>query len=165
MNRIRILSPRVATIGAVAGKPRPLIVNPPSESLLIQTMSWLTPYFRSTRSAALRGWTMNAPEQAAPDLVGRVVVRVVHVRADRPGRELVGERGARLDRVLRDVRDAVHRVREPLAVEVDAGRLVEVVREDRPDSVALDHVDPRARPRAVEAERVDRLLLARRSGA
>ena len=47
MNRIAIVSPSVATIGAVAGKPRPLIVNPPSESLLIQTMSWLTPYSAS----------------------------------------------------------------------------------------------------------------------
>ena len=47
MNRIAIVSPTVATIGDVAGKPRPLIVNPPSESLLIQTMSWLTPYLRS----------------------------------------------------------------------------------------------------------------------
>ena len=39
------------------------------------------------------------------------------------------------------------------------GRLVEVVREDRPDLVALDDIDPRARPRPVEAERLDRLLL------
>ena len=43
MNRMAIFSPRFATIGAVAGKPRPLIVKPPSESLLIQTMSWVTP--------------------------------------------------------------------------------------------------------------------------
>jgi hypothetical protein len=43
MNRIAIVSPRLATIGDVAGKPRPLIVNPPSASFEIQTMSWLTP--------------------------------------------------------------------------------------------------------------------------
>jgi hypothetical protein len=43
MNRITIVSPRLATIGAVAGKPRPLIVNPPRASLLIQTMSWVAP--------------------------------------------------------------------------------------------------------------------------
>ena len=47
MNRIAIVSPTLATIGEVAGKPRPLIVNPPSESLLIQTMSCVAPYFRS----------------------------------------------------------------------------------------------------------------------
>ena len=44
MNRMTMVSPSVATIGAVAGNPRPLIVNPPSASLLIQTMSWVAPY-------------------------------------------------------------------------------------------------------------------------
>ena len=44
MNRMTIVSPSVATIGEVAGKPRPLIVNPPSASLQIQTMSWVAPY-------------------------------------------------------------------------------------------------------------------------
>ena len=44
MNRMTIVSPSVATIGDVAGKPRPLIVKPPSESLLTQTMSWVAPY-------------------------------------------------------------------------------------------------------------------------
>ena len=63
-------------------------------------------------------------EQATPDLVGGVVVRVVHVRAGASGDELVGELTAGLDRLLGDVRDAVHRVRQPLAVEVDAGGLV-----------------------------------------
>ncbi len=43
MNRMTIVSPRLATIGAVAGKPRPLIVKPPSASLLIQTMSCVAP--------------------------------------------------------------------------------------------------------------------------
>jgi hypothetical protein len=47
MNRIAIVSPSVATIGDVAGKPRPLIVNPPSESFEIQMMSWVTLYLRS----------------------------------------------------------------------------------------------------------------------
>ena len=49
MNRITIVSPSRATIGAVAGKPRPLIVKPPSVSLLIQTMSCVAPYRRSYR--------------------------------------------------------------------------------------------------------------------
>ena len=43
MNRMTIFSPSFATIGAVAGKPRPLMVKPPSVSLLIQTMSWVAP--------------------------------------------------------------------------------------------------------------------------
>ena len=101
---------------------------------------------------------MNAPEEAAPDLVGRVVMGVVHVRAGCPHVELVGERVAGLDRVLGDVRDAVHVVRHALAVEVDAGRLVQVVLEDRPDPVAFDDVDPRRRPRPVVAEGRDRIL-------
>ncbi len=42
---------------------------------------------------------------------------------------------------------------------MDPGRLVEVVLEDRPEPVALDHVDARAGPGAVEAECVDRRLL------
>ena len=73
--------------------------------------------------------------------------------------ELVGEAAARRDRFLRDVRDAVHRVRQALPVEVDAGRLGHVVREDRADLVALGHVDARARPGPVEPERVERLRL------
>ena len=66
MNRMAILSPSVATIGEVAGKPRPLIVKPPSESLLIQTMSCVTPYSSSYRSAGSFGSTMNAPSRPRP---------------------------------------------------------------------------------------------------
>jgi hypothetical protein len=44
MNRMTIVSPNVATIGEVAGKPRPLIVNPPSASFEIQMMSCVAPY-------------------------------------------------------------------------------------------------------------------------
>ena len=80
-------------------------------------------------------------QQAAPDLVGGVVVRVVHVRAARLGDELVGEAAARRDRVLGDVRHAVHRVRQALPVEVDPGRLGHAVGERRADLVALGHVD------------------------
>ena len=101
---------------------------------------------------------MKAPEQPASHLVRRVVVGVVHVRADRPGGELVGERVAGEDRVLGDVRDAVHVVRDALPVEVDPRRFGQVVLEDRPDPVALHDLDPRARPRAVEPEGRDRIL-------
>ena len=102
---------------------------------------------------------MKAPEQAAPDLVGRVVVRVVHVRPGRARHELVGEARARLDRLLGDVRHAVHRVRQLLAVEMDAGRLVHVVLERRADRVALDDRQSRTRPRPVESEGLDGVLL------
>ena len=98
-------------------------------------------------------------QQATPDLVGRVVVRVVHVRPGRARHELVGEARARLDRLLGDVRHAVHRVRHLLAVEMDAGRLVHVVLERRADRVALDDVSARSRPRPVEAEGLDGVLL------
>jgi hypothetical protein len=86
-------------------------------------------------------------------------MRVVHVRADRPGDELVGERFAGLDRVLGDVRHAVHLVRQLLTVEVDPGRLVKVVLEDGPDRVAFDDVEPGAGPGAVEPERRESGLL------
>ena len=156
MNRMTILSPSLATIGAVAGKPRPLIVKPPSVSLLIQTMSWrravqlVVPLGRRLRLDDERA------EQTAADLVGGVVVGVVHVRADGLRRELVGEAATRRDRLLGDVRHAVHRVRQPLTVEVDAGRFLEIVLEDRPDLVTLGDGQPRARPHPVVAERLDR---------
>jgi hypothetical protein len=79
------------------------------------------------------------------------------VRARRSDLELVRERGTRLDRILGDVRDAVHRIWHALAVEVNAGRLVQVVPEDRPDPVALHHLDPWRRPCPVVAERRDRV--------
>ena len=43
-------------------------------------------------------------------------------------------------------------------MEVDAGRLMQVVLEDRPDRVALDDRQSRSGPRAVEAECRDRVL-------
>ena len=81
--------------GTVAGKPRPLIVKPPSVSLLIQTMSWVAPYRFGRAVGGIRGLDDERAEQAAADLVGRVVVRVVHVRPGRPGDELVGVGRAR----------------------------------------------------------------------
>jgi hypothetical protein len=158
MNRIAIVSPSFATIGDVAGKPRPLIVKPAQrvvadpDDVLRHAVLAVVAVGRVLRLDDERA------EQPSSHLVRRVVVGVVHVRAGRPDRELVGERVAGLDRVLRHVGDAVHRVREPLAMEVDAGRLVEVVLEDRPDAITLDDLDPRRRPRPVVTERVDRWL-------
>ena len=89
MNRITILSPSFATIGAVAGKPRPLIVKPPRVSLLIQTS--VIGHAIEVRDPLGRvlGVHDERPEQPAPDLVRRVVVRVVHVRTGGLRRELV----------------------------------------------------------------------------
>ena len=100
---------------------------------------------------------MNAPSSPRPDLVGGVVVRVVHVRARGRGGELVGERLAGRERQLGDERDAVHgEVRELDAVEVDPGRLGHVVRERDPDLVALGDPQDGPRPHLVVAERLDR---------
>ena len=81
MKRITIVSPRVATIGEVAGNPRPLIVKPPRASLLIQTMSWLAPYSSVVALAGIQRLHDERPEQTSADLVRRVVVAVVHVGA------------------------------------------------------------------------------------
>jgi len=67
--------------------------------------------------------------EAALDLLAGTDVRVEPERARVLGRELVGEAAAGLDRRLRDVRDAVHRVRQAHAVPVDRRRLGQVVRE------------------------------------
>ena len=70
----------------------------------------------------------------------------------RPRGELVGKGLPWLDRVLRDVGHAVHVVRQTLAVEVHSRRLSHLVREDRPDPVALGDGQPWAGPRPVVAE-------------
>jgi len=57
------------------------------------------------------------PGRPAPSRCG------VRRTAERAGRELVRVRQARLDRRLGDRRDAVHRVRDPLAVPVERGAL------------------------------------------
>ena len=99
------------------------------------------------------------PEQAAPDLVGRVVMRVVHERTGSPSRELVGVRAARDDRQLGHERDPVlEEVVELDAVEVDPGRLLHVVGEGDLDLVALGDLDRRPGPLLVEAEGRDRRL-------
>ena len=99
---------------------------------------------------------MKAPEEPAPDLVGGVVVRVVHHRARRLGHELVGERLPGRDRLLGHERHAVHEeVVEVDAVEVDPGRLLQVVLEGNPDRVALGDPDRRPRPLGVVAEGLD----------
>ena len=134
----------------MAGKPWPLIVNPPSVSLEIQMYS--RSYLSSAASAL--GIDDERAQQAAPHLVGRVVVRVVHQRARVGRHEVVGVLLARDDRQLGHERDAVlEEVVELDAVEVDAGRLLQVVLEDRADLVALGDADRGAGPLLVVAER------------
>ena len=62
MNRTRTVSPWAASTGTVAGKPWPLIVNPPSVSLLIQM------YSRSYLSSGpgFLGSTTKAPSRPRP---------------------------------------------------------------------------------------------------
>ena len=96
-------------------------------------------------------------QEAAAHLVGRVVQRVVHVRARGRGRELVGERVARHDRQLGEERDAVlGELVDRDAVEVDAGRVRHVVGDRDPDAVALDDADRRPGPGLVEPEGLHR---------
>ena len=97
------------------------------------------------------------PQQPHPDLLGRVVVRVVHVRPDGLGGELVGEVRPRLDRRLGDERHAVHRERDHLAVEVDRGALFQFVLDDDPYLVALGHADLRAGHHAVVGPGLEQL--------
>ena len=95
-------------------------------------------------------------QQAASDLVGRVVVRVVHQGPGPAGHEVVGVLLARRERLLGDERHAVlEEVLELDAVEVDARRLLEVVLEDDPELVALGGADRRPRPLGVEPQRRD----------
>jgi hypothetical protein len=62
----------------------------------------------------------------------------------------------RQDGILGDVRHTVHLVRHALAVEMDAGRFVQIIREDGPDLVAFHGFEPGPGPGAVEAEGIDR---------
>ena len=71
--------------------------------------------------------------------------------------ELVGEGLARLDRRLRVRVDAVHRVRDPDAVEVDDVRLGQLVVQHDPHLVADLDVDLRRRHDAVVRPRLDDL--------
>ena len=85
------------------------------------------------------------------------MVRVVHAHRGLLGRELVGEGLARLDRVLGVGRHAVHGVRDPHAVEVEGGRLRQLVGEHDPDLVADLDLDGRGRDHAVVGPRLDDL--------
>src|SRR6266545_6240837 len=78
---------------------------------------------------------------------------MVHECADVRGRKLVDEALPRLNRRLRDRRDAVHRVGHMQAVPVNDRRLLELILDRHADGVALGHADQRAGYLAVVADR------------
>src|SRR3989304_3583792 len=88
----------------------------------------------------------------------RATMRLAHVRARGLRHEFVRKGLAGHDRLLRHERHAVHGVGDLLAVEVDAGRLIEVVAERGAHLVALDDPQQRPRPGLVEADGLDRRL-------
>ena len=131
MNRMRTVSPTARQRpGTVAGKPCPLIVNPPSASFEIQT------YSRSYRHRHLAdGSTMNAPSRPRPTWSVALWCEWYMSEPAFRGGELVGIRLAGTIGCWVDERHAVlEEVVELDAVEVDAGRLLEVVREERADA-------------------------------
>ena len=87
---------------------------------------------------------------------GRVVVRVVHVRADVAvgNRELVREALTRLHWWLRNERDTVHVVRQLHAVEVDRGGLRQLVLEVHAYAIPLANADLRTRHLLVVRHRI-----------
>ena len=70
-----------------------------------------------------------------------VGVRVVHERARAQRHELVDVGLAGLDLRLGQTADAVHAVREPLAVPVDGGVFGQAIGDEDADLVALHHLD------------------------
>ena len=80
----------------------------------------------------------------APKLLQRVGVRVIPEGAGIGRRELVGEALAGTDRLLRQARHAVHRVRQADAVPMDRGVLAELVADHDPDPIALANAEFRA---------------------
>src|SRR5690606_29176717 len=72
-------------------------------------------------------------------------VRMVPERARVRHLEAVIERPIRLDRVLREMRHAVHRILEANTMPVDRGRLADAVRQSRENLAALPDTDFRAR--------------------
>ena len=87
--------------------------------------------------------------EAAPDLLEAALMRVVPVGAGIGDVELVDEGLTRCDRLLRQMRHAVHGVRHAHAVPVDGRLLLELVLDRDADVLALAHPDLRARNRAV----------------
>ena len=88
-----------------------------------------------------------------------VVVRVVHRRAALAQRELVLERLARRDRLLREAADAVHPVDQLDAVPMDGGRRRQSVGHVDAHAIALDGLDHRAVDAAAIAPALDLSLI------
>ena len=73
----------------------------------------------------------------APDLLEAALVRVVPKCAGIDGIEFIGEGLAGTNRSLRQVRHAVHGVRQSHAVPVDGGRFFEAILDDDPQAPAV----------------------------
>ncbi len=84
-----------------------------------------------------------------------LVMRVIHKRPRGLGGEFVRERLARLDRILRDARHAVHRVRDFDSVPMDRGWIGQLVLHDDPHLVALGDADHRSRHGSIVGVRGD----------
>src|SRR3546814_16664959 len=82
--------------------------------------------------------------QGAADLLECALVRVVPICASIRQVEGIGEGLARSDRLLRQVRDAVHGIRQSDAVPVHGCLLVETVFYEHSQPVALAEADLRA---------------------
>src|SRR6185437_9956305 len=92
--------------------------------------------------------TAHHPHRHLYHLVG---VRVVHESAAALDLELVDEGLPRRDVRLRHPADAIHAVREQHAVPMDCGVLGQLIGDEDPHLVALDHLNGRARRLAVIA--------------
>src|SRR5207253_7643125 len=104
------------------------------------------------------GADLEDTQEPVVELLGGVVVRVVHAHADRGRGEFVGVRLAGLDRRLGDAGNPVHAVgHTPDPVEVDRGRLREPVGDHEADVVTDVDVDGRAGIGAVVQPRLHRL--------
>src|SRR6266852_683021 len=79
--------------------------------------------------------------KAAAYLLGAMRMRVIPIGAGIRYRELVGEAFAGLHRRLRDVRSAVHGVRDAQPVPMDRGVLGQPVLHHDPDAIALANSD------------------------
>lgn len=115
-----------------------------SSIVAVDALLKAVPYFADTDVAVVSG---------SYRLLEATLVRVVPEGAGIDRVKLVDECLARADRPLRQVRHAIHTVRQPDAVPVDGGLLVEAVLNENPQALALAHANLRAGDEAIVAPR------------